>query len=152
MITLRDANDSDIDDIVVMGREMHQESVYSFLPFSETKCRQRAMDYIQDDNACAFITHSNSKECAGMHFGSLTSYFFGDALLASGLVTYVHPRYRGGRAAILLIREFIEWGKLKNAEEVYIGVSAGVNTELSHKLFKHLGFRHVGGNYKLTLA
>ncbi len=150
MVTLAKASSADVGHFVSLGKEMHQEGAFGFLPFNEKKCREGALNHIRDRNSCAFLVFSNA-ECIGMHLGSLTQYFFCDALLAAGLVTYVRPQFRGGRAALLLIRTFIDWGKERHAAEVYIGVSLGVNVSNSHKFFKHCGFRHVGGNYKLSL-
>ncbi len=150
MITLREASKSDAEHFVILGKEMHEEGAFSFLPFNENKARSLALNYIKDKNASAFLVFNDS-ECIGMHLGSMTSYFFSDALLAAGLVTYVRERFRGGRAALLLVRAFIDWGRQKKAKEIYIGVSLGVNLDSSHKFFEHLGFQHVGGNYKLRL-
>ncbi len=150
MITLKKASKEDTEHFISLGKEMHREGAFSFLPFNENRVRRGALHYIREESACAFLVFRDT-ECIGMHVGSLTHYFFSDALLASGLVTYVRPEFRGGRAAVLLVKEFIDWGKEKKAAEVYIGVSLGVNLEKSHKFFKHFGFNYVGGNYKLRL-
>ena len=39
----------------------------------------------------------------------------------------------------------------QNADEAYIGVSVGVSLQSTDKFFRHFGFAHVGGNYKLRL-
>ncbi|MGC6530888.1 MAG: hypothetical protein ACON4G_07690 [Candidatus Puniceispirillaceae bacterium] len=39
-------------------------------------------------------------------------------------------------------------GKIKDADEIYIGVSAGIELETGDRFFKHFGFEYVGGNYK----
>lgn len=150
MISLREASKADAQHFVTLGKEMHQEGVYHFLPFNENKIHKVALDHIRGKNACAFLVF-NDTDYIGMHLGSLTPYFFSDALLAAGLVTYVRPQFRGGRAAFLMIRKFIDWGKQKQAHEVYIGVSMGVNLDASHKFFQHFGFHYFGGNYKLRL-
>ena len=151
MIFLREASEDDVGHLIQLGREMHQESAFNFLLFDEKMVKNTAFDYIRKNNACVFLVFNDTK-CIGMHVGSLTSYFFCDALLAAGLVTYVHPKYRGGRAALLLMRAFIDWSKNRDVAEVYIGVSVDINAKQSHKLFQHFGFHYVGGNYKLRLV
>lgn len=151
MITLREATKKDVEYFVTLGKEMHRESAFNFLPFNEKKLRKVAMRNIKDKNSCAFLVF-NDAECIGAHIGFLTPYFFCDALLAADIATYVRPQFRGGRAAIMLVKAFINWGKEKKASEVYIGVSAGINLESSDKFFKHLGCNHVGGNYKFRVS
>ena len=145
---LKQADQADIPHFISLGQQMHAEGAFHFLPFDDAMAAQTARRYIEDDRSCAYLVMEEGRPIA-MHLASLTTYFFSPATLAAGLVTYVVPEKRGGRAAILMMRAFIAWSKQHGAQEAYIGVSVGISSERADRFFKHLGFRHVGGNYKL---
>ena len=147
---LKQADERDIPHFITLGQHMHHESVYQFLPFDKDIAEQTAQRYVTDERSCAYLIMDNDQPLA-MHLASLTTYFFSPALLAAGLVTYVRPEKRGSRAALLLMRGFITWAKHHQADEVYMGVSAGISIERADQFFKHFGFTFVGGNYKLRL-
>ena len=150
-LCLKIAEAGDEAHFVALGRVMHATSIYEFLPFDEDIAWRTATDYIGKDGCCALLVMSGD-EAVGMHLASLTSYFFSPAILAASLVTFVRPDKRGGRAALLLMRAYLDWAKTHHADEAYIGVSIGVENDKSHRFFTHLGFTHVGGNYKMRLS
>lgn len=129
---------------------MHQESAYSFLPFSAAQSEQTLRWHIDHEKALAHIICQGDNIIA-FQLASLSDYIFSSATLASSLVIYVQQSARGSRAAILLMRAFIDWAMLHKADELYVGVSVDIKLDKADKFFKHLGFKYVGGNYKLRL-
>ena len=146
-LKIKEASLVDVMHFVSLGRSMHREGVYSFVDYDEVIAMKTARDYIISPDCCAYLIF-RGEEAIGMHMASLTTYFFSPAKLAASLVIYVKFDHRGSRAALMLMNAFLDWAKLKDADEMYIGVSAGIKLETGDRFFKHFGFEYVGGNYK----
>lgn len=62
-------------------------------------------------------------------------------LVASELLLYVKPEYRGGRTALMLVRAFEKWsGDLPKV----VGSSLGINDKLAIDFYKRLGYDVTG--------
>jgi GNAT superfamily N-acetyltransferase len=87
----------------------------------------------------------------GMLGGYLVEYFFCDETLVADEILFVDRRYRGGVAALRLVRAIQQWAFERGAKEVCLGISTNVNVETTGKFYQRMGFTYVGGIYKLRL-
>jgi GNAT superfamily N-acetyltransferase len=142
----------DIDRLVPMGRRMHGETAYSFLPFDEDKIRQLMGGIIERPDAWCGLVAEDCGKPVGMLGGYLTTYFFCDEKLACDLILFVEPEWRGSSAAARLIRAFREWAVERGARELCLSVSTGACAGAIGRFYRGLGFAQVGGVYKLRLG
>lgn len=142
---------ADIESLVDMGACMHAESAYAFLPYDRAKVRQFIEDYIEDTtNRCGLVAEHEGRVIA-MLFGYLGDYLFCDERLAVDEIVFVDPDHRGGMTAVRLIRRFQRWASERGARELCLGVSTNIHPQSTGQLYQRLGFKPVGGIYKLRL-
>jgi len=141
-ISIRPAGPKDQEAITALGRRMHKESVYRGIMFSadvfEAFCRRLR-------NHGFFWVAEYRGRLIGFLAGEIVPYFFSRELLANQQLWYVLPKYRGSRAALLLVKEFESWASDLGASEVCMATSSGPNYD---SLMEKLGYRKTGGVYK----
>ena len=138
-------------DILHLGLAMHKEGDYQSVPFDIEKTAQAIMDLIiKDENGFGVIAYDGDKP-VGILAGGITQPFFSYSTYAFDYVWYIVPEHRGARTAIRMLKMFKEWATEKGCEDLWMGVSTNIQPEKTGKLFERLGFRHVGGNYKVKL-
>tara|TARA_R110000822_G_scaffold74370_3_gene178647 strand:- start:860 stop:1330 length:471 start_codon:yes stop_codon:yes gene_type:complete len=144
---------ADFAEIIELGRQMQQESVYRHFNFSENKCAMLLHTCITNpDTHFARIAVTGADEIVGILLGEISEHYFGTDLIASDYLWYVAPAHRGSKAGLMLLNDFQAWAKERSAAEVYIGVSSGVSAEKTGALLCKLGYDLVGGNYKLRVV
>ncbi|MEA1933717.1 MAG: GNAT family N-acetyltransferase [Thermodesulfobacteriota bacterium] len=145
---IRPARNNDVDEIIEMGSRMHKDSNYAFLPYDHEKVRHLACYMINDPNTqCALVAEERGL-LIGMFAGYITDYYFCNSTIASDMILYVEPKYRGSSAAMRLIRTFRDWAIQKGVSEICLGTSTGVSPERTGNFYQKLGFVFVGGIYK----
>ncbi len=148
---IRPAREGDADAVIELGKRMHEESAYAFLPYDLKKVRALFNSYIADpEKQCGLVAEEDSK-LIGMFGGYLTSYFFCNEKIACDLIFFVDEKHRGSSAAPRLIRAFRQWASVHGASEICLGVSTQINTERTGKFYERMGLQHVGGVYKQRL-
>lgn len=138
--------------VVEMGRMMHAEGEFKFVPFDEDWSYFQARDALEkyhdgEAKIIAIAEHSDKTIC-GFLIGALAPYIFSPARYASDLAVFVVPEKRGTSAAVRMIKAFEDWAKMHNAVEFSFGVSTGVQIEKTHAFYNKLGYTHVGGVFK----
>jgi len=142
---------SDIETLVDLGAQLHQESAYSFLPYDRHKVRAFIGAYVEDrDTRCALVADDGG-ELIGVIGGALIEYYFCNEQLVSDEILFVRRDHRNGMAAIALIRGLQKWAIARGARELCLSISSNVNQEITGKLFERLGFERMGGIFKMRL-
>ena len=141
---------SDTDQILVLGRQMHNESAFSSLDWSDTKAANLFSTCVTQDNHCCYVSEKDGV-LNGMIAGRVSEYFVGHDYIVSDFVWFIDQAHRGSLASIRLLKLFIDFGRLWNVAEVCIGVSTQVLLNRTDKLLKRFDFDNVGGTYKLML-
>lgn len=146
---IRPATENDFGALIRLGRTMHAESWYRYLPFNEQKLRGLFAHLLE--HGFAYVHESVEGEIDGGFLGLLTEPWFGNGRIASDLALFVLPSKRGGTIPFKLLRTFVAWAKERQADEVTLGISTGVRVEETERLYAHLGFTRVGGLWKMRL-
>lgn len=141
---------SDTDQILQLGRQMHNESAFSKLDWSDDKAANLFNNCVNKDTHCCFVAEKDGV-LKGMIAGSVTEYFFGHDKILSDFVWFVDQKHRGTMASIRLLKLFIDFGRLWQVAEVCIGVSTQVLLDRTDKLLKKFDFEVHGGTYKLMM-
>jgi len=149
---IRPIEEDDIAAVVVLGYQMHQESVYRDFDYNPIKSGNMVHRFISNpDKFFAYVGFANG-DYTGVLLGSIGEHYFGTDLIASDTLWYVSPQSRGSRVALQLLHTFERWAKDRNAAEVCIGVSSGLSAEKTGSMLQKLGYDVVGGNYKLRVV
>jgi hypothetical protein len=153
---LRQGKQSDILNMVIMGRIAHAESRFSQFPYDEEKMTKKLEALInwQDSRGshlCLLAENSDGR-VIGCLLGAMEEYFFTRTYSASSLLLWVNPEYRGSAAALRLVQAFRKWGAKQGAMEVCIPIASGVNIARTDRFLRRLGFSQTGGNYSALVA
>ena len=147
---IRAATALDIPAMIGIGREMHAESWYAYLPFDEVKLTATLLRLI--DGSGFLEVYERNGEISGGMAGICAEMWFCRARIASDLALFVLPGKRGSIAAVRLLERFVQWARWQGASEVNLGVSTNVRKDETGRLYEALGFSHVGGIYKLRIT
>ena len=143
---------NDIPEVLRLGYQMHQESVYRRFDYNEDKFARLVCHYMMNPDKCFTCVSVVNGVVNGVLLGSIDEHYFGHDRVASDTLWYVTPKSRGSRAGLQLLRQFEQWSKDRNAAEIYMGVSTGVNSDKTGGVLQKLGYDVVGGNYKLRVV
>ncbi|NQV79113.1 MAG: GNAT family N-acetyltransferase [Alphaproteobacteria bacterium] len=147
---VRAAVGSDVPALMALGRVMHNESRYSDLPFEALRVGFSLHRWIiMDDNRVA-VAEAQGRMVGAMVSAIGTWYFHGGKQ-ASDLALFVLPEHRGSRAALLLVRDFLDWAAASGCIEATIATSTGINPETAGRFLERTGFEACGGVFKQRL-
>jgi GNAT superfamily N-acetyltransferase len=140
---------NNLGDVIRLGLQMHEEGAYSSVEFDVEMTAHCILEMVvKSPNGFGLIGYDGDKPVA-MLAGGMSNYFFSRKLKAYDHVWFVTPEHRGKRTAVILLKKFLEWAKERGASEVFMGVTTNIAPEKTGRLLEKLGFKHVGGNYRL---
>ncbi|MGL5456727.1 MAG: GNAT family N-acetyltransferase [Citrobacter telavivensis] len=71
--------------------------------------------------------------------------------VASDYLFYVMPKHRGSRAAVRLVRAYIEWAKEIDCAEARLSVASGIHHDRTEKFYEITGFVRYASTFNLKL-
>ena len=144
---IRPAETKDINRIVTLSKEMHQEGLYKDIPFDTQKYISTVANCMS--NGYAWVGEKDGVVVAVM-IATIGEYFFSNAKITNDLGLFVSKDHRKTRLALLLLKEYVAWGKRMGASEITMGSTNGhQGSGLKKFLEKSLGLEHIGEIYKL---
>lgn len=144
---IRNATLEDMPRILELAREMHLESRFAQYEFSDFRLQHTMTDIINSETGIAIVFEQDGEIIGGIAAYVFAQYF-GYTLAAQDLVFFITKEARGGSAYLKIMKEYIKQAKEKGAEDILIGVSAGIKTEKIDALYKRMGFTEIGHIYK----
>ncbi len=148
---VRIAREADRIQTVALGKQMHAEGAYAFLPFEEA-CAMALFDAHTGDpeTSCLWVGEEDHA-LTGLLAGRVDPYMFCTEYVAHDTLFYVAPRHRGSGVAQALVVAFRDWAQHRGARELSLSISTGVQVRRIGRLYERLGLHFVGGNYKQLL-
>ena len=144
---IRPAEIRDLNAIITLAKEMHQEGAYKDIPFHIDQFIVTVSRCMRD--GFAWVGEKDGVVVCGM-LATIGEYFFSKAKITSDLGLFVSKDHRKSRLALLLLKEYVSWGKSMGASEITMGSTNGhQGTGLKKFLENSLGFEYVGEIYKL---
>lgn len=135
----RFASLDDVPKIVEILAAMHHESRYAAWPLEPEKLRGLVQGLIgYKDGACIVVEEAG--ELVGVLLGLVMEFFFSRQRVASELVHYMRPAFRGSLAETQLAQWFIEWAEATDAVEIQSGGWVGVPELEAEAFYSGLGF------------
>lgn len=137
--------------------ELHSESRFSDIPYSHKKRDDLFARALDDPDRYALIIAELAGEPVGFIFCTVGEYLVGYGDLITTVYSfYVRRKYRGtlvgGKAAVRLISGVIKWSDARDAREVMIHVTSGIDIKRTDKFLRRAKFGVIGANYSLRLA
>lgn len=140
---IRPIKSSDIPRLVELGRDMHQLGIYSEYDFNPAKAAGYLKRFTVYPDLAGFVFLKDGVIQGGV-FGYLDEHFFGGELIAVQENLFIHPDYRGGTAAIRLMKAFNQWAESHNVSCIVFETSQGGKDDRWLKFCENLGYEHVG--------
>jgi GNAT superfamily N-acetyltransferase len=138
-------------DVLRLALQLHEEGAYSSVEFDVEMTAHCIMEMlVKNPDGFGLIGYDGGEPVA-MLAGGVSNYIFSRKRKSYDHVWFVTPAHRGKRTAVILLKKFLEWSKERGASEVFMGVTTNIAPEKTGRLFEKLGFKHVGGNYRLDL-
>lgn len=142
----------DLPALVSLAREAHEESRFSYIPFSEEKVRKIALAALETPNRNAVFLSLKGKRPIGFAYCTIGEYHIGEGALLTTIHNMnvsrsVRASLSGGKVALGLFKGVETWSKARGASEVLFHVTSGVDLARAHKLAKRIGFKFIGGSY-----
>jgi N-acetylglutamate synthase-like GNAT family acetyltransferase len=146
---IRDVEEKDWPQLLVMGKRMFDESAYSQVcTYNEEKILVLFEAAINYPNQYFFRVAEKDGTIIGMYGGQITDYYFSDDLMAIDFALYVDEKKRGGIAAIKLIQAFEDWAFAQGVKEICPATSTQIAPERTAQLYHLLGYEVVGNLFK----
>lgn len=138
----------DVEQLIVLAGEAFTGTRYARYPVSPTKCRRIAELTEQSDEVLVLVAADEMDRPVGFLAGLISEHYFADMVYATNLALYVSPEARGGRVAIKLIRHFERLARARGAQEIVLGVTAGVGAGIfrTEKFYNALGYETIGAS------
>lgn len=122
---------------------MHPETDYRNYAIDPEKILESLRGWIE--NGIVLVAERDDA-IIGLMLGTVTEPWFSSEVVAREDFLYVLPSFRGGRAAYLLVRTFLEMVKESGIRHVQAGVSTGAGAG-AERLYEHFGLTRMGSNF-----
>lgn len=145
---IRDATLDDLPALLLLGERMHSESPhFSRGTFSAQRLEATLRHVLAGPDNLLAMAIAGGK-LAGVAVGIIVPHWCSADMIATDLAIYVYPEHRGSMLGACLVKHFKRWGlKAKEAgrvTSVQAGVSTGIHTEQTSRLYEALGARRFG--------
>lgn len=140
---IRNATHDDIPTMIALGEAMHAESRYARFPWNSEKVAALIAALIDSGDGLALVAEKDSEIVGGI-LAAIEDSFFGPARFACEYAVFVRADARGGMAAPRLLCAYAQWAHERGAALVQAGITTGVATESSARLYSTVGFQPVG--------
>lgn len=144
---IREATFDDLEEAILLGYEMHQESRHSVFAYSPERVASFFSQCIVSDDYL-FLVEQQQSGIVGGFIGFCLPQWFSDDLHAGDFALFLKPEARGGTSALRMVKQYTYWAKRKGAKVITLGVSTGVKREETGALYEFCGYRKFGDLYE----
>lgn len=143
----------DKDALIALALENQREILHNNISINPLRVEQalKGLFELNQGTHVLFVAETTDGQLAGGLLACVERYYYSDELQAQLIQWYLRKSFRGTSIAPRLVKAFVEWAKSRGASEVFMGISSGVDVQLTHRMMRRLGFSHLGGNYAVNL-
>lgn len=140
---IRQATPADLPELIRLGQIMHAESPeYRDMVFCPDTLGRTLLAAMESHFLC--VAERADGTLAGGLAAMAVRHWFGPSIQACDLALFVDPQARGGIAAARLIRAYVEWARAAGAQKIALGITTGIEAEITARLCERLGARRAG--------
>lgn len=140
---IRPATHADIGALLMLSETMHAESRFARRRFSLDKMAALFTRLIERDDGLVLVAEHDGA-ITGAFAGYVAEDWFGPDLVSGDFGLFVRPDRRGLGDAPPLIKGYVEWARSRGVAEPEVGVSTGIHTEKTARLYEAMGFGRIG--------
>lgn len=137
-------NETNLEEALDFAEKSHKDSAWQDYTFERPVLEQNLRKMIGNNNYFTCIYRADEK-IVGYWFATLGSFLFSSVLLGMENGIYIEPAHRGGRIALIMYTEFVEWCVRKNVEpfvEIYFGEND--SNQRVYQFFRSVGMIECG--------
>ncbi|WP_338845114.1 GNAT family N-acetyltransferase [Massilia sp. W12] len=151
---IRYATAADVKPLAEMGRQVHAQTRFSNFTYQPEKVEKALLQILQYNQGQYgfFVAERKDGSVAGGLVGVIETHIFSDQPVATLVLYEVQSAARMSGVGYRLLLAFRKWAESKQAVELNVGISSGVELQKMDRFLKKLGFRITGGNYSLTIG
>lgn len=148
--------DEDFTFLMPLMREFHHESHYRDMPLSFEAIGRQFRQCLDRPDRNALIMAAHGGRPVGLLPCIAGPYLISDsATVVTTQAYFVTAALRGtllgGRVAVRMLRGAVRWAEARDAWEIMVNVTAGIDPARADRFLRKAGFRTLGGNYSLRL-
>ena len=136
MTKIREANEEDIFDILVLAKEFSKESPITH-KWNKEKTEHFLLSALTNTNTIIFVLEEDN-EIVGALVGLINELYMSQTVVATELAWFVSKPYRGKKGSLMLMTTFENWSKEKGANYTCMGDLHGITT--LEKLYTKKGY------------
>ena len=149
------ASPADLDAIIKLIQQAHEESRYAAYPFAQVRLRRYVSQLLNDSEgkqARIFLVNLDGR-VVGIVAASASPLIYSTALVVSTLLFFVRSEHRGGSAPARLLAALTDWAREREAVEISVHVTRGADEGAAriNAFFRAKGFEASGENLHLRL-
>ena len=142
MVELRIATEEDLPVLLEMCKKFVDESPYRDYPIEYPKVESLVLSFLSNQKEKICVLAVSKETPIGMIAGYLSPALFSSQQVASEIVWWVDPQYRGkSRAAIELLGAFETWARIVGASYIQMQSLTNEYEMPLEKLFSTKGYR-----------
>lgn len=103
------------------------------------------------NGGAVFLVFDSSNEVVGLLWGFCSYMPWCKRKIASDVILYVKPEYRGTRAAYDLCRAYEQWAIDEGAVAIQLSIASGIHEEVTGRFYTRLGYNMIGTQYRKEL-
>lgn len=149
--TVRLAHEGDRLDLFKLAVLMHSETDFRHYHFNPRKALDGLGEWICRDAGRFMLVAEHDEVVIGMLGLVMRNTWFGEDIMASEELFYVHPEHRGTRAAYYLMEGFVALAHERGAHHLRAGVATATGNA-AERLYQRFGLFYVGGNFSAHIG
>jgi len=135
---------NDSQQIIELGRIIHKESYYNFLPYEEMKIQELIMVTLKNPQSNVCFVAERDNKIIGALCGFIVPYTMNFRLFAQDLGLWVLPKSRGTLAAKKLLNVFEVWANSLGCDEIMLSITSNINQDRTAQFYEKLGYTNSG--------
>ena len=147
MTTYRAATAADLLQLVQLSKEMHAETSFQSLSFSEPKIALELATFLAEPRNFTCVADRDGK-LVGAIGAYLTAPIFSDDPVVFDHFWYVSQEARGSLVGSRLLKYVAQWAKVQGAKACFLTLGSDVSSDRVGQMAERLGYRRLGGFYR----
>lgn len=143
-MNIRPATIEDVPTIVSLGAQLAKESPrFGRLQFSAASTGATMRALLSSPDGFLMVAEEGG-QIVGAMAAIVSQHWMSTDRVASDLALFVVPSARGGNVGGSLAVEYLEWARKSGAVLINVGVSTGIHTEATARMYELRGFNRCG--------